>query len=161
MRILIPMADGYPLCDATIKSIARQTVPCDIYTVSRPKPHASDLGLIRNSEAANRNLLKKYATPSYVFYMDPDVVFTSDHDVEDCMKFLDESVSYDAVALDTKGGLHPHVCIACFCVRESSLKGYVFTGDHDHCCCLDLNKKMKIKYLDSRLLKEIDRRTVC
>lgn len=165
INILIPAADGHALAWETIQSIAMQSSPCNVVILSRPRAHSSDAGLIRASEAGNRNLLKQYASDPFVFYCDSDVVFTSNSDVSDSIKFLIENPDWDAVALNTKESQNinmamdlKHVPIACVCIRTSALREYTFTGNHDECCCIDFNKKLKIRYLDDRKLIEVKRK---
>ena len=86
MQILIPLADGHELPMELIKSVAMQTIDCDIITISRPIDEKNR----RTSEIECRNILRKYATRNYVIYMDSDAIFTSVNDVKDAIDFMDK-----------------------------------------------------------------------
>jgi hypothetical protein len=157
INILVPLADGRKLSSNTIKSIAMQTNECNIIAISRPEGGRD--GFLQ-AQCYNMNLLKKYASEPYTFYMDNDVILSSPIDIACCMGFLIHNEEFDAVALDTKGGnirkreAMGHVVTAAFMVRSSFLQNYTFCTDGTHCQCIDFNKKAKITYLDDRRLKE-------
>jgi hypothetical protein len=160
MNILIPLADGRVIASETIKSIAMQTVDCNIVAISRPAGLGSE---ILQAQCYNMNLLKKYASTPYTFYMDNDVVLSSKTDIEDCTNFLGDHAEFDAVALDTKGGnirkreAMGHVVIAATLIRSSFLENYSFFSNGNACQCVDFNIRAKVKYLDDRRLTEIRR----
>jgi hypothetical protein len=141
-----------------------QDIDCDVYIVSRPGPtiatnHPHDRHV---AQCENMNLLKKYASSPFTVYMDNDVEFGSPYDVSDMCQWLVENSEYDAVALNTKNisclsykEKTGHVIIACMCIRKSSLDLYTFKSHGHECPCIDLNRNLKIKYLDNRRLFEV------
>jgi len=164
MNILIPLADGHPIPKAVMAGICAQAGDNKVYVISRPEPdptknYPHDRHM---AQCENMNLLKKYASFPYTLYMDRDVVFTSDHDLSDMASWLDAHEDYDAIALNTKNincleykEKNRHVIIACMCIRQLSLDKYTFVSNGNECPCLDLNRRLRIKYLDSRKLHEV------
>lgn len=162
IHILTPLADGQildPWCDL---SIAGQRTQCIRIPISRPRNDSS----CRISEAECRNELKKYASKPYSFLLDSDAYFTSPFDVSDCIEFLNKNTELDAVALDTKslGSVEKQqkkwVIIAAMCVRYEKLQTITFgptyeTDGRELCCCISVNKNLRIRYLDGRRLGEI------
>lgn len=163
ITILIPAADGHALRSETVRSIAMQSIPCDVVVISRSQVDACHY---RREEAINRNLLRRFSSSPYAVMMDTRKAFTSDHDVADMVAFLDAYPEWDAVALDTKGinirkaEAAGHVDIGCMCVRTEKLQGFEWRIDRDQheCCCKDVNEKLKIRYLDDRKLIEFSRK---
>ena len=157
------MADGHALNRETMSSICMQDIDCAIVPISRPINHVSK----RISEALCRNELKKYMSTPYSFYMDSDVVLTSERDISDCIEFLENNTAVDAVALDTKHinvekQAKKWVVIAAMCIRSEVLENITFrptyTDGRELCCCIAINNDINIEYLDNRKLSEIERK---
>jgi hypothetical protein len=167
VNILIPLADGRALHYTTIRSIAAQTMQCNVIPLSRPEGYGPEGILL--AQAANMNLLKPFASYPYTGYMDNDVYFTNSNQVEMALSFLSENPTIDAVALDTKGGNlkkraeKKHVVIACFFIRTDKLDKYEFSAAFNlahprqlHCCpCIDFNDKLRVVYLDGVHIGEV------
>jgi hypothetical protein len=164
MNILIPLADGHKISKRVMLSICMQNVDCDIYVVSRPGPTiATNYPHSRHvAQCENMNLLKQYASSPFTVYMDGDVELGSPCDISDMCTWLANNEVYDAVALNTKNidclsykEQTGHVIIACMCIRKLSLDTYTFKSYKHECPCINLNRNLKIKYLDDRRLYEV------
>lgn len=162
MQILIPLRDGHKLKSEVIKSIAMQTVDCDIICVSRA---IIDKKEQRKSEAETRNILKTFIKDDFSIFMDSDVCFVNKNDVEDMINAIKSSnkdvLVYNTkyrIKVDLKQQFYNHIAIACSIWRNSFLKNYNFKAFEDmRCLCFDMCKNVNIGYIDDRLLKEVYR----
>jgi hypothetical protein len=155
-HILIPQKDGHGLHKTVLHGLSIQDVDFKVISISRPSDRHPPI--IGGSEAECRNLLKEYASDPYTFYMDSDVECTSSHDLSDCITFLDSHTEWDAVVLDTKTRIQkPNVIIAFMCIRKTVLDTYTFMATNRECCCRDVDKKLRVRYLDDRFLREVPR----
>lgn len=185
---MMPMGDGQAIHPEVMRSISNQTVPVHLMPLSRPVEHFDYNGMDpvflkkirtnRKSISISRNTVKTLAvekSQKYVLHLDSDVVFTSNHDVEDMVKFLDENPRVAVVGLNTKnmniGNPHSHhVSMACLLFRKEILQTYSFhNGKYDRDCnCQMLTNDIRkiphpdgqfweIRYLDNRRLYEVER----
>jgi hypothetical protein len=150
------MADGHKLAFEVYQALSQQLIKCNIVPLTRPK--GKDICL---AQVDNMNLLKRFASDPYTIFMDDDVVLSGPTDLFDMECFLDENPEYDAVAYDTKytnienSTKLKHVICAIFMIRKSTLDNYTFASKDGQCQCMDVNEKLKIRYLDDRRLTEI------
>lgn len=185
---MMPLGDGQTIHSEVLKAIGNQTIPIHLMSLSRPIEHFDYNGMDpvflkkirtnRKSISITRNLVKSLAvekSDKYVLHLDSDVVFTSNHDVEDMVKFLDENPKVAIVGLNTKNMKMnkldlSHVSMACLLFRKEILNSYIFhNGKYDRDCnCQMLTNDIRklqfqnddfweIRYLDYRQLYEIDR----
>ncbi len=187
---MVPMGDGQTIPQIVLNSIHIQTIPILLMPLTRPVEHFEFNGMPevfkkkirtnRKSITKTRNIIKQLAVENspnqkYIMHMDSDVVLTSNHDVEDMVKFLDANPRVAVVGLNTKSmtvrklAAH-HVSMACLLFRKEILENYNFhNGKYDRDCnCQMLTNEIRqiphptggfweIQYLDNRKLYEVDR----
>lgn len=185
---MMPIGDGQTIHPEVLKGIARQSVPVHLMPLSRPIEHFDYNGMDpvflkkirtnRKSISINRNLVKTLAierSEKYVLHLDSDVVFTSDHDVKDMVRFLDENPRVGVIGLNTKNMKMDkldlsHISMACLLFRKEILQKYTFhNGKYDRDCNCQMltndirelshpgGKFWEIRYLDDRQLYEVER----
>ena len=163
IAILIPLANGMTVPQATVDSILLQTVCCKIVEHSSPLISTGERLLDKRlNECHNRNMLLPSASEPYALFLNHDVVL-GPTDVADCCEFLDAHPEWDAVALNTKSvsieaqEIDKHVCCACLMICTERWRNYHWAATLDKCSCRDVNEKFHIRYLDSRRLREVPR----
>ncbi len=186
---MMPFADGYKLQAESLRSFAEQTVPIHLMPLSRPKEHFTFKGMAqvfvrkirteRKGISTCRNLLREQAlqlSDEFVLHVDTDVVFSTEHDVEDMLIFMKKNPRIGVLGLNTKDfvtvtGFYPkHIPMACLLFRREILEKITFhNGKYFRKCncsmmCRDVRDlehpdggKWEVRYLDGRKLKEINR----
>jgi hypothetical protein len=150
VKVLIPI--GYdefrlPEVDA---GVACQTIPSETVYQVGPRPTTKRPVVVGGSETENRNVLRQYADGPYTACLDSDVDLRGCPTAfACCVLYLGAHPDVDVVALDTKGhtGRGP-VRISCSVWRTEILKAYTFVATKDECCCVDVNRRLKIKWLN-------------
>lgn len=150
MKVLIPI--GYdelrlPEVDAGVWA---QTISCEpVYQVG-PKQLTERPSIVGGSEADNRNLLRQFADGQYTACMDSDVDLRGHPTaMACCVLYLDAHPDVDVVAIDTKGHTGKGgVRISCSVWRTDVLKKYEFVATDRECCCVDVNRRLRIKWLN-------------
>jgi hypothetical protein len=185
---MMPLGDGQTIDPKVLDSIAMQSVVIQLMPLSRPIEHFEFKGMDdvfkkkirtnRKSISTTRNALKALAVTKaqkYILHIDSDVVFTSNHDVEDMIRFLDTNPKVGVVGLNTKDIelktlAASHVSMACLLFRKEILLNYEFhNGKYQRDCnCQMLTNDLRkiphpdggfweIQYLDNRKLYEVVR----
>jgi len=170
--ILTPKADHEVLHPEVLYGILRQKdVEYKWFVLSRPKPILSIDGVMRtytDSSSENKNSLREFITSDYVLWLDSDVVLTSDYDLHDLKDALDKNPEIDGFALDTKNidvveriEKGRHLVCACLIVRAKAAKETQWCArdmnNNPRCDCISYNNALKLKYLDNRKLREVER----
>lgn len=171
ITIFTPKADHEALHPEVLGGLLLQKdVKWSWVVLSRPKPEKpiGDGKTVEDAVSDNKNLLRTFSNNEYILWLDSDVVLTSDHDLFDLRKALDEHPEIDGFALDTKDvnvvqriERKGHVVCACVMVRKITALNTIWNArQHDGspgCACLGYNKALKLRYLDNRKLKEVER----
>jgi len=187
MVCIMPLADGQKIPSESLKSLTGQDVEIALMPVTRPRDHFTFPGMPqvfvkkirtdRKSIGECRNILREIASgfeDKYVLHVDSDVVFSSEHDVSDMIRFLDENPRVAYVGLNTKNAEikieSVHIPMACLLIRTEILLQVTFhNGKYFRKCnCLMFGQDVRklphpdggfwtSRYLDHRRLKEIHR----
>jgi hypothetical protein len=166
IRVLMPLGDGQSLPRSVVIGLAMQERDFDLVLITRPINPFSK----RISESECRNELIRHVDKDseYTFMIDSDVLLEGFHDFDYMIKFLEQNLEIDAVAINTKKGCEDesHVVIACTCFRTAKLINHKFeraeTGTREGgCCCLGINQNMNIKYLSDKKITEVSNRVCC
>lgn len=118
-------------------------------------------------EDGRRWALENYDHP-YFLFLNSYVIFSTDHDIEDMMNFLDKNEEYGATGLSVHGQLNEYLAerisvvdIACMLIRRYVLERVsIKVNKTDNSVHLGhdmrrLSKYKKSKYLDTRRLIDI------
>lgn len=151
MKVLIPIAHDHQQMPEVDAGIMAQTVPCEIIYHRGRNTGLSHMDMVVSGTACeNRNILRQYADGKYTVMMDSDVDLRPCPTVFQCCQiYLDYHTDVDVVAVSTKGHTGRGViCEACCMWRTEALRAYTFVATKEECCCVDMGRKLKVRWLN-------------